>query len=181
MSSDLSFSGSCEHDLILSKFWLAKNLPNRPYNKIYVLGSWYGNMGLILKFLNFDFKLLVNIDTNKKYCQDNQKIYKIADFDQPYKILNRNCNKVDYSDADLIINCSVNDIKKDVWFDQIPHNCLVAIQCRNNQPFAFEKDRPNSFNEFQNLFEFKKILYKGKLNLKNFEEKYQRYMIIGHK
>lgn len=181
MSSDLSFSGSCEHDLILSKFWLAKNLPKKHYNKIYVLGSWYGNMGLILKFLNFDFESIVNIDENKRYCLDNQKIYKLTKFDRPYKILNRNCNKVDYSDADLIINCSINDIKKDIWFDQIPHNCLVAIQCRNNQPFAFEKDRPNNFNDFQNMFEFNHKIYEGKIPLQNAEELYQRYMIIGYK
>lgn len=181
MSSDLSFSGSCERDLLLSKFWLAKNLPHRSYNKIYVLGSWYGNMGLILKFLKFDFNLLVNIDTNSKYCQDNKTIYKIAKFGQPYKIINRNCNEIDYTDADLIINCSINDIKKDIWFDNIPSSCCIALQSRNNQPPSFQKDRPNSFNEFQQLFNFETIVYKGTLALKNYEEEYQRYMIIGYK
>lgn len=181
MSSDLSFSGSCEHDLVLSKFWLCKNLPRKKYNKIYVLGSWYGNMGLILRHLNFDFKSLVNVDIDPHYCQANEKLYKLANFDRPYKILNSNCNEVDYSDADLIINSSINDIKKDKWFDNIPTKSLIAIQGRNNQLNSYQKNRSENFKQFQKMFEFGTVIYKGQLSLQNSEEDYKRYMIIGYK
>lgn len=181
MSSDLSFAGSCEHDLIKSKVWLCQKLPRRRYRRIYVLGSWYGNFGLILRGINFPFNHIINIESNKAYCSANKKIYQFVDFDIPYTIINNDCNKVQYKDPDLIVNTSTNDIKGHNWFNNIPSGCLVAVQCRNNQSGNGQKNRPNSFNQFGKMFTFKKVIYKGKLNLQNNEEQYQRYTIIGIK
>ena len=181
MSSDLSFAGSCEPDLIKSKYWLCQHLPRRTYGRIYVLGSWYGNLGLILRGMKFKFKHIVNVDKNLKYCQDNELVYKLADFDIPYTILNTDCNTLQYKSPDLVINTSTNDIQGHKWFNRIPDGCLVAIQCRNNQPDASQKDRPETFKQFANQFPFKKTIYRGKLTLQNTEDRYQRYTVIGIK
>lgn len=181
MEPNISFAESCDHDLLVSKYWLCKNLPNKKYKNIFVLGSWYGNMGLVLRYAGIDFDCLYNIDTNPFYCTRNRVIYELAKFDRPYKILNSDCNKIDYSNADLVINTSTNDIKHHKWFEKIPKKCLIAIQCRNNQKEITDKDRPDSYSEFLDLFELGKILYKGKINLTNPTETYSRYMIIGKK
>lgn len=181
MSSDLSFAGSCEFDLIKSKYWLCWHLPRRNYGRIYVLGSWYGNLGLILRGMNFKFKHIINVEQNSKYCKDNELVYKLADFDVPYTVLNKDCNKIDYNAPDLVINTSTNDIKGHDWFERIPSGCTVALQCRNNQLDSDQKNRPDSFSEFTQQFKFKKLIYRGKLDLKNTEELYQRYTVIGIK
>jgi len=182
MSNDLSFSGSCEHSLIASKVWLFKHLPNITYKKVYVLGSWYGNMGLILGLLGLDFKSIVNVETNEKYCKDNKKIYQLAGFDIPYRILHADCNKINYDDADLVINTSTNDIKTHEWLRNVPKGCTVAIQCRNEQPYAKSMDRPNDFEDFLKLYDLGKVIYKGKMNMRDADNPpYSRYMLIGTK
>lgn len=180
MSDDLSFSGSCERDLLLSKIWLANHLPKRRFGKVYVLGSWYGNIGLIFRLLGVDFDSICNVDVNSYYCKANRVLYKLAGFDRPYEILNQNCNEVDYSDADLVVNVSSNDIQNSTWFDLIPADCLTVIQCRNNQLLRADTDRPASYQEFLDLFPMHRVVYKGQLPLKNSIEQYQRYMLIGY-
>lgn len=181
MSRDLSFSGSCEKDLLLSKIWLQHHLPQRQWNKIYVLGSWYGNMGLILRWLGLDFGHLTNVDANKRYCIDTKKIYQLADFDRPYTVVQEDVNLLNYNDADLVINTSTNDIESDKWFRNIPQGTWVAIQCRNNQA-AFEyADRPTNYKEFLRLFPIGTIHYSGRMKFKTPSESYERYMLIGQK
>lgn len=181
MSSDLSFAGSIEHDLTLGKLWLCKNLPRQKYNNVYVLGSWYGNIGLIMRYLGIHFDHITNIDGNQKYCAATKQIYKLANFDRPYKILNADCNKVDYSAADLVINTSTNDIKIDSWFDRIPTHCMVALQSRNNQAPVSIGEEPVNFSRFLRSYPLDITLYSGKMRLSNRQESYDRYMLIGYK
>lgn len=178
---DLSFSGSCESDLVKSKKWLCDNLPRRRWGTVYVLGSWYGNMGLIMRLSGIDFRRIVNVDTNPDYCDQNRLIYKLDGFDRPYRIINGDCNRVDLSDADLVINTSTNDITTHRWFKNIPQGATVAIQCRNNQQAAQRKDRPDDFAEFHDLFPLRIKHMSGRLPLKNSDEAYERYMVIGRK
>lgn len=181
MSDDLSFAGSCERDLLASKIWLCNELPKNNFKSVYVLGSWYGNMGLTMRFIGIDFKKLYNVDTNKRYCSANQRLYKLAKFDRDYCVINNDCNSLNFDDAELVINTSTNDIKSTDWFDAIPHNCYVALQCRNKQPTLNYKSRPDSFKEFIGLYPLSKVHYTGVMPLGNIEGVYKRYMIIGRK
>ena len=181
MSMDLSFSGSCERDLIKSKMWLCDNLPRKSWKQIYVLGSWYGNMGLILRWSGIDFDRITNIDSDPRYCQHTQMIYKLAKFDRPYRIVNDDCNKVKLDDADLVINTSTNDIRTHEWFRHILPGTTVAIQCRNNQPISSSMDRPTTFREFLNLIPLRTVLMSDRIALSNTDEDYDRYMTIGRK
>jgi hypothetical protein len=161
--------------------WLCDNLPRKSWNQIYVLGSWYGNMGLILRWSGIDFDRITNIDMDPNYCQQNRQIYKIESFDRPYRIFNGDCNKVRLDDADLVINTSTNDIRTHDWFRHIPKGTTVAIQCRNNQPIANGMDRPATFKQFLNLIPLRHVLMSGKISLSNADEHYDRYMMIGRK
>jgi len=177
----LSFDESCERTLLASKIWLVNHLPKNQYNRVYVLGSWYGNMGLIMDFMDIKIKQLINVDINKLYCRNNETIYKLANVNFSYKILNRNCNDLKFNHADLIINTSTNDIKTRNWFDHIPHGCTVAIQCRNNQDPEFQMDRPDTLREFLKWYKLSKTLYTGAFKLNEDDEHYSRYMKIGIK
>lgn len=181
MSSNLNFAGSIERDLTVSKVWLCQKLPKKKFKHVYVLGSWFGNMGLIMRYLDIDFGRITNVDDNKKYCAATDQIYKLAGFDRPYRNLNQDCNLIDYADADLVINTSTNDIRYHDWYANIPLNCMIAIQCRNNQTRAVNKDNPGTFKEFLSMFDMKSIMYSGKLKLSNSDETYNRYMLIGRK
>lgn len=179
-SSDLSFAGSCEHDLLVSKLWLCHHLPRQRYATVYVLGSWYGNMGFILNYAGVDYGRLINIDLNPSYCRNNKLLYRLAGFAEPYEIRCEDCNTVDYSDADLVINTSTNDIKSLDWLASIPTGRVVAVQSRNNQSDSADKSRPDSFNEFLHDYrDLNHAIYHGKLPLQNHEESYTRYMLIG--
>jgi hypothetical protein len=181
VSGDLSFAGSIESDLTRSKVWLCENLPRKKFKHIYVLGSWYGNVGLIMNMLGFDFDCITNVDTDSEFCKKTQKLYKLAKFDKNYRIVNRDCNLLNYQDADLVINTSTNDIKYHDWFANIPPGCIVAVQCRNNQPMASNMDKPTVFDEFMTMFAMDKTICAGTLTLSNHDETYDRYMLIGIK
>lgn len=181
MSIDLSFAGSCDPDLTRSKAWLCQHLPCRTWKHVYVLGSWYGNLGLIMRWLGVDFDRLTNVDVNPGYCRSNLKLYQLAKFDRPCRIMRADCNSVDYSDADLVINTSTNDIPTHEWFSKILPGCWVAIQCRNNQSPGELMDRPATYSEFKRLFYMSSIEYAGKMSLRNQDGMYERYQLIGCK
>jgi hypothetical protein len=181
MDNNLSFAESCDRTLLYSKIWLAANLPKIYYKKVYILGSWYGNMGLVLNYFNFKIDCIINVDNNSYYCKSNNILYKLAKFKINYKILNKNCNNIELHDADLIINTSTNDINSNKWFNNIKKDTLVAIQCRNNQKNDKNKNRPDSFNEFINSYKLTTLIYKGKLKFNSKDDYYSRYMLIGIK
>lgn len=181
MDETLSFGESCERTLIASKVWLVNHLPRRRYGKVYVLGSWYGNMGLVMQWMGVRMGEIINVDTNPRYCRDNGTIYQLAGFGTPFRILNSDGNTLDMGDADLVINTSTNDIETHGWFSRIPSGCTVAIQCRNHQGGAPRKDRPDSYGEFEELYKLSETLYRGRLPLNEDGELYSRYMIIGRR
>jgi hypothetical protein len=178
---DLSFSGSCERDLTLSKLWLCSHLPRARWGKVYVLGSWYGNVGLVMRMLGMRMDQLVNIDTNPDFCAANHKLYELAGYDLPYDIRCEDCNRVRFSDADLVINTSTNDIPNQGWLDNIPRGTVIALQCRNNQDIAGSKMRPNSLSDFMENFRLSEVMFRGTLPLRNRQEAYERYMVVGYR
>ncbi len=181
MSMDLSFAGSCERDLTLSKLWLCTHLPRTRWGKVYVLGSWYGNVGLVMRMLGMHVDHLVNIDINPEFCEANHTLYELAKYDLPYEIRCEDSNHVSFDDADLVINTSTNDISSRGWLERISRGTVVALQCRNNQDLAGSRMRPNSLSEFMGFFHLSEILFKGALPLRNSQEAYQRYMVIGYR
>ena len=69
-SSGSSPQGSITNDLILSKMWICevlKHLNRKKFSTIYILGSWYGNMALILDRMGIEYKNIINVDKNKEH------------------------------------------------------------------------------------------------------------------
>lgn len=181
-----SLPGSFTSDLMQSKQWLCNylNILQKKYKDkfetITVLGSWFGNLGLLLDQNNIKFKNLVLVD--KKI--DNLNVTKtLVGNINKYKIflLAQDANDHTYSKSpnQIIINTSCNDMNNEGWLTHIPNSCLVLLQARNNL-----KDVPiitNDIYDFDSKFSLTKTLVLKQLNLSDPTTKYSRFMKIGIK
>jgi len=170
-SSPPTFRGSCTDDLIMSKLHLAhalKKLGHDRHDRIYNLGSWYGNMAPILGKQGIKFNQLLNVDINPDVVSNASRVADHFDISDLIKHLTGDANKLRYKKPSMIINTSCNDIEGSGWFDRIPKGTLVALQTR---------DMPN----FKTLFPLRETLHFSRLNLKDPEEKYTRLTWIGIK
>jgi SAM-dependent methyltransferase len=170
-SSPATLRGSCTDDLLISKLHLArtlKKLRHDSHDRIYNLGSWYGNMAPILNHQGIKFNQLFNVDRNPDVVANASKIADYFDMKHSIKHLTGDANRLRYKNPSMIINTSCNDIEGSGWFDRIPKGTLVALQTR---------DMPN----FKTLFPLSETLHFSRLNLKDPEEKYTRLTWIGIK
>jgi hypothetical protein len=179
-----TLEGSFTRDLVLSKLWLIKELKKikKNYDVVYILGSWFGNLSLILINKHMDFDKIINVEINKKVLKTGKQLAKKIGVEDKIEDMHKDANKLDYrqaTDNSVIINTSTTNMKNKGWFDHIPKNTLVALQGRNNDPGAV--NNYNSLDEFVNSYQFRKILFKGKLSLDDPETSYNRYMVIGIK
>jgi len=180
-SSGYSFSGSITHDLMISKMWLAEKLleSNRKFSSIYILGSWYGNMGYVLDRLDVPYQKIINVDTNKDWLKFSHGLLTHAGI-KNLQSMNKDANKLNYQQADknsLVINTSENDIPGKNWWNNLPSGIMVAIQSRDQST----NQRYKNLKEFDQAYPMTKTFFSGKLNLTDPETGYQRFMKIGIK
>ena len=179
-----TLAGSFSNDLIIRKIWAVDELEKiaKKFQTIYILGSWYGNMGFIInKTSSIKYDVMINIDIDSRPLQTSKVVYKKAGIEN-VRFLRKDVNNLSYQNAgnlNLVINTSVNNMHGSQWFDNIPSGSLVLFQGRNNDPGAT--------NEFHNLSDFKKsfklskLLYAGKITLTSNNDDFDSFMIIGIK
>jgi hypothetical protein len=177
-----TLEGSFSRDLILSKLWLIKEISNikKQFDNIYVLGSWYGNLSIMLISKHLEFDKIINVEIDPKVLKDGRKFAKkIGMHDRIIDML-KDANDLDYRQVtkdSLIINTSTTNMENDGWFDAIPKNTLVALQGRNNDPSAVNQYL--DINQFKRDYPLREIMFEGSMSLKDPETEYDRYMIIG--
>jgi hypothetical protein len=183
-SSGYSFAGSWTKDLVFSKLWAIKELEKiigqKRIPSVYVLGSWYGNMSVMLDRSNLNIGKIINVDTNKEWLVQSQEVLKNIGIDNTQAML-KDANKLDYRQLPgIVINTSTNDIKNQGWFDNIPLATIVVIQGRNavDQNAVAEYSHPQ---ELLDEYPLRKVLYQGTMQLQDPETDYIRSMIIGVK
>ena len=170
--SPSTLAGSFTDDLITCKSWLISEVAkiHKDFNSIYILGSWYGNLSLFLiNKNNIKFDRIINVDIDRKVLSTGHELAKKFGIDDKIKPMVKDANELDYRQAtepSLVVNTSVNDMKNEGWFDNIPKGTLVALQTRD---------------EDLDEFKFTKLLYLGKKDLRDPETAYTRYMTIGIK
>lgn len=180
-SSGYSFEGSITDDLLISKMWLCKTLQVLGHNKfstVYILGSWYGNMALVLDRMGIEYDKIINVEVNKEWLTLSKELLNRADVNSEFML--KDANKLDYRQLDkdsLIINTSVPDIKGNQWWSNIPKGTLVALQCRDNIP----EEKHSSLKDFTKDYPMSKVKFAGELSLEDPETKYNRFMLIGTK
>jgi hypothetical protein len=181
-SSGYSLAGSFTRDLIASKVWLLTELAQITprVGTIYVLGSWYGNLGVLLALDPVvKYKKLINIETNKKFLQTSRRIHNHLGMDNTEYML-ADANTLDYRQLGqdgVVINTSLTDMQGQDWFDNIPAGTLVVMQSRDHDP----GNEAHSTQDIIDRYPLTEIIYDGELKLADPETKYTRYMVIGIK
>lgn len=178
-----TLSDSFARNLIRGKVWLATELLpiQRRFDTIYILGSWYGNMALVLGTMPIKYKQIVNIDLDPVALRQGKKLAHRFGMDRVVSMLS-NANDLDYrrlGSRGLVINTSVTNMSGAGWFDKIPSGTRVALLARNRDPGA-----RNQFSSAQDLaeqFPLTQIEYQGTLHDKDPETDFDHFLVIGLK
>lgn len=178
------------HGLIVSKLWLCDELEKvieKDYNKkvsVYNLGSWTN----ILAFLMVSrkahlYEKITGYDIDEKAIDIADKVCDTWQFEEP-KILNvlGDANLVEFKNVDVVVNCSVEHMEENAWFDTIPNNTLVCLQSSNsnNTEWNIRSYNP-SIEVFCNKYPLTNVLFQGTKTIKYSHWGYDRFMIIGYK
>ena len=181
-SSGLSLNGSFTRDLVFSKLWLMRKLSQiQPHvSTMYVLGSWYGNLALVLnRYPMVRVDHIINVETDQERLRTGERMLDQAGADNVEHML-KDANQLDYRQLGrdgAVVNTSLIDLKGTDWFENIPKGTLVAMQARD-QVDDEQFDRPE---DIEQKFPLSQVLYSGSLDLEDPEIEYTRFMIIGVK
>jgi hypothetical protein len=182
-ASPNTWEGSFTPDLVTSKTWLVKHLKReldgRSAGDIYVLGSWWGNLGVFIQQSAIEFDNLIMVERHK-YLLDSTRSLLDNLWDQGrLKLVHSRAELVKYPNQPVtVINTSCNDMT-DAWLEPVPDGSLVVMQGRNNIPAP--KITTKYADEFYMRFDLKDTVYQGQRMLKDPETSYSRYMKIGYK
>lgn len=158
-----------------------KKIKNK-FDTIYILGSWYGNLSLMIaEDSDIGYDRIFNVETDKSVLETGAEIAEKLghDFIEP---MHKDANKLDYrmlGENGLVINQSCTDIDGDQWFKNIPDGTMVLLTGRNNNPKAIKQF--TSAGDLAETFPLNKILYAGKKEFTDPETDYDGYLLIGIK
>jgi len=177
-----TLEGSFTRDLVFSKLWLIKEITkiSDRFDVIYILGSWYGNLSIMLISKHWDFNKIINVETDPRVLRDGKRFAKKLGLHDRIVDMLKDANDLDYRQVtkkSLIINTSTTNMKNDGWFDAIPKNTLVALQGRNNDLGAV--NQYDSLEQFRRDYPLRELMFEGTITLEDPETEYDRYMIIG--
>lgn len=180
-ASPETLEGSFTDDLVTSKTWLANKLKkgykNNCVRTIYILGSWYGNLALLLQKAGLIFDNIVLIDIDDTVLKTSEKLLRPLFTQGKLIFLHTNASDVVYDKPGIVINTSINDMTTD-WYDNVPKGMRVVIQGRDA---VSGPTRIADMKQFTDMFVMSKTEYLGKKELRDPETEYTRYMKIGIK
>jgi len=181
-----TLSGSDSPNLNLERFWAVAELSKikNQFDTVYILGSWYGNVALMLFMLNqyVSFDRIINNEINRDSLRIGQQRLKqlgLANRTQP---MLKDANRVNYNQLGtdgLVINLSCHNIPSLEWLDHMPKGTMVVLQGRNQDPGA--KNQYKNFSQFDQALPLSQTLYQDRLRLNDPDGTYDQYMKIGIK
>ena len=172
--SPLTLSGSFHRGLVFNKLWLIHELEKiqNSFSTIYILGSWYGNMSILLAKSSIEFDHIVNVDADRQAVATGYKIAKLMNVDDKIEPMVKDANELDYRQLDsqgLVINTSCHDMSNQGWFDNIPRGIIVALQSRDD------------VDDDLTGYKLSRTLFEGTKQLRDPETKYTSILKIGIK
>ena len=172
--SPLTLQGSFESGLIMNKLWLIHELKKiqDQFSTIYILGSWYGNMSILLAKNNIQYDHIVNVDKDASVVRKAQRIARMLNIDDRIEPMVKDANRLDYRQLDqdgLVINTSCHDMANRGWFDHIPAGVLVALQSRDDVDHDLDE------------YDLSRTLYQGSRSARDPETDYTSVLRIGVK
>jgi len=181
-----TLTGSKSSSLNLERFWAIATLSQikNNFDTIYILGSWYSNVALLLFMLNkyITFDQIINVDTNANALKVGQQRLAKLGLDNKTKPMPKDANELDYQQlgpSGLVINLSCHNINGLSWLNNIPEGTMVVLQARNCDPGAVNQYK--NFKEFDMALPITKTLYQNTFKLTDSDGPYEEYMKIGIK
>lgn len=168
--------GSISRDLKLSKLWLCRELVRlgqTEFDTVYILGSWYGALGIFLlqQHIKFDCCYCIDWDQEKTEFVRKLALPKVRAVCCDVNEIEYNGNRI------LIINTSTNDIEGREWFRSIPKSSLVVLQGRDHQDIS---NGIETLSKFDRVYPLRETLLVDYLVLTGVEgDVYTRFMKIG--
>jgi hypothetical protein len=167
-----------------SKLWLCRELKNLGWTSTltHIYGGWYGVLAfLLLSRENFSVERIESYDIDPA-CEpiadmiNNNWVIKNWQF----KAHTADCDFVDKTQPDLIINTSSEHFDSMLWFDTIPKGTRVIIQ-GNNMPHDDHVIHSQTLQEFKDRYPLSEIAYSSSLDFHYSDWSFTRFMIIGFK
>lgn len=183
------------HGLVKSKLWLCEELEVAMYREcfnkpsLHILGCWDNLLAFMLLTRKPEYYNIVHgYDINPEAIANANKICGTWQIEEP-KVINHliDVNRYDYSNCineTIFINCSIDQMDSNKWYDSIPVNSLVCIQAVDvtNPEFPWLiRQTTSSLDELINRFSFSTLLYSGIKRIQYPVNSYKRFMIIGRK
>ena len=178
-----TLGGSFTPDLVNSKTWLCnqlqKELGGRSAGDIYILGSWYGNLGIFLQEANIEFDRLIMVETRPRLLSTARRLLEPLYQEGRLKLVLGPAEHIRYPNKSVtVINTSVNDMSRS-WLQRVPDGTLTVIQGRDK----LENPRvaTDGAAQFYMKFPLDRTVYWGERRLRDPETRYRRWMKIGYK
>jgi hypothetical protein len=182
------------HGLIKSKLWLCEELETAMSSEcinessLHVLGCWDNLMTFMLLTRKPKYYNTVHgYDINPEAIAIANRVCNMWQFEKP-NVHNhvQDVNDYDFSKCDnsIFINCSMDQMDSNKWYDTVPNNSLVCIQTTNMEDPSFPwyiKQTTKSLDGLLTKFNFTKLIYSGYKNIQFQKDGYKRFMIIGIK
>jgi len=174
-----------------SKVWLVDRLErtleeHRPIEdgyRIWILAGWYALANLLIRIRNKIPVLEVRSFDQDPNCEtiadsiNNLWVYRACEF----KAQTLDINLLEYKPRpDVIINSSVEHMRSNEWFENIPRGTIVCLQA-SDMP---DEDHVNSISSSRNLIEqypLEEVFYEGTKRFEFEDKAFNRVMIIGVK
>jgi hypothetical protein len=179
-----TLSGSFTPDLVSSKTWLCrqlkKELGDASAGDIYILGSWYGNLGIFLQQANIDFDRLIMVETRPRLLATARRLLEPLYREGRLKLVLGRAEQIQYpaNKKITVINTSSNDMPR-TWITRVPPGTLTVIQSRDNVKDV--KVITDTAAQFYAKFPLETTVYWGQRRLRDPETRYTRFMKIGYK
>lgn len=175
--------GSFTPDLNKSKLWLCRKLQELSldsFDCVYILGSWYGSMGLFLVSNHINFDHAYNIDWESEKTENVAHMLKRLKLNDRIHAVRADVNDIKFKGLRiLVINTSTNDIEGLAWLDNIPRGSVVALQGRDHQG---DSNGIETIERFDRAYKLSETLYLGSIVVEDYEGyNYLRFMKIGIK
>ena len=181
-----TLKGSDSPNLNLERFWAIAELARikNQFDTVYILGSWYGNVALMLfmleRYIHFD--RIINDETNAKALRTGQERLQRLHLAGRTQDMLKDANRLNYQQLGnngLVINLSCHNIPGLEWLDRIPEGTMVVLQARNQDPGA--RNQYRNFSQFDQALPLSQTLYQDTLRLTDTDGPYEQYMKIGIK
>lgn len=182
-------SEAFSHSQIHSKLWLCEKL--EPYipkkSMVCIIGSWCNVLGTMMLFRNKEkYTSITGIDI------DNEAIQLANDLTMAWQIqpncqlrnIHTDANTFNYLGYDIIINCSVEHMESQEWFNLIPDSSLLCIQTSNvltdSEVWNIKNHTPDLLS-LQKKYPLRNTIYAGELEFTYQDLSFKRFMIIGNR